>query len=199
MIRTKEVADRKIIWCCRNCDACGAIATRSSRRTRTRSVTSTLKTVRTTSGRLRRARSARFGAAAVVKPDSDGRICLFSSARAHLLVDQMGTLPASRVDTSHAGRLLDSRNQTNRLPSGSSTLLPSSTVTRIVNLTVVDATSAGYVTLYGDVTRNPKTSNLNFPAFTAAANTAVVPSGAKVSGWASTEWRAIVDLQAEIS
>jgi Bacterial Ig domain/Bacterial lectin len=138
-------------------------------------------------------------AAALVKPDANGKVCMFSSTPAHLLMDRMGSLPAERVDTSHAGRLLDTRNATSRMKAGVTNLLPASNSIRYINVTAVDTTGAGFATIYSDKSPQPTTSNVNYGANIPSSNTTAIGAGNGVSSYASTDWRVIVDLQAEIN
>jgi hypothetical protein len=138
-------------------------------------------------------------AAALVKPDANGKVCMFSSTSAHLLMDRMATLPAGRVDTSHAGRLLDTRNQADRMKAGVTNLLPASNSIRFINVTAVDTTGAGFATMYGDKSPKPETSNVNYGANIPSSNTTAIGAGNGIAGYASTDWRVIVDLQAEIN
>ena len=138
-------------------------------------------------------------AAAIVKPDANGQVCVFSSVRAHLLLDRMGTLPLARVDTSHVGRIIDTRNSGGLLPAGSTTLVPAKSSAVFVNVTVVDASADGYLTVYGDkAASRPDTSNVNYSASNASSNTALVPANNAIVVYASTGWKAIIDIQAEI-
>jgi Bacterial Ig domain len=138
-------------------------------------------------------------AAALVKPAANGKICMYSSTPAHLLMDRTGSLPAERVDTSHAGRLLDTRNQAARMKAGVTNLLPASNSIRYVNVTAVDTTGAGFATIYGDKSPKPTTSNVNYGTNTPSSNTTAIGAGNGITSYASTDWRVIVDLQAEIN
>ena len=139
-------------------------------------------------------------AAAIVKPDADGHVCVFSSVRAHLLLDRMGTLPVARVDTSHAGRIIDTRNIAGLLPAGSTALITAGSSAVFLNVTVVDAPADGYLTVYGDkAATRPDTSNVNYSAGNASSNTALVPGNNAIVVYASTGWKAIIDIQAQIT
>ena len=139
-------------------------------------------------------------AAAIVKPDANGQICVFSSVRAHLLLDRMGTLPVARVDTSHAGRIIDTRNIAGLLPAGSTALITAGSSAVFLNVTVVDAPADGYLTVYGDkAATRPDTSNVNYSAGNASSNTALVPGNNAIVVYASTGWKAIIDIQAQIT
>ena len=139
-------------------------------------------------------------AAAIVKPDANGQICVFSSVRAHLLLDRMGTLPVARVDTSHAGRIIDTRNIAGLLPAGSTALITAGSSAVFLNVTVVDAPADGYLTVYGDkAATRPDTSNVNYSAGNASSNTALVPGNNAIVVYALTGWKAIIDIQAQIT
>jgi hypothetical protein len=138
-------------------------------------------------------------ASALVKPSPDGRICLSAVGVAHLIVDRMGTLPAARVDTSRAGRLVDGRDVAGRTLAGVVASLASAPSARFVNVTAVDAPSAGFATVYGDASMLPKTSTVNYPANGSSSNTTIIPAGQGLAAVGSSDWRMIVDLQAEIT
>ncbi len=139
-------------------------------------------------------------AAAIVKPDANGQVCVFSSVRAHLLLDRMGTLPLARVDTSHARRIIDTRNLGGLIAPGSTTLVTAGSSALFMNVTVVDAPADGYLTVYGNkAATRPDTSNVNYSAGNASSNTALVPVNNAVVVYASTGWKAIIDIQAEIT
>ena len=139
-------------------------------------------------------------AAAIVKPDANGQVCVFSSIRAHLLLDRMGTLPVARVDTSHARRIIDTRSLGRLLAPESTTLVTAGSSALFMNVTVVDAPADGYLTVYGDqAATRPDTSNVNYSAGNASSNTALVPVNNAVVVYASTGWKAIIDIQAEIT
>jgi Bacterial Ig domain/Bacterial lectin len=138
-------------------------------------------------------------AAALVKPDANGKVCIFSSTPAHLLMDRTGSLPADRVDTSHAGRLLDTRNAASRMKAGVTNLLPASNSIRYINVTAVETTGAGFATIYGDKSPKPTTSNVNYGANVPSSNTTAIGAGNGITSYASTDWRVIIDLQAEIN
>jgi large repetitive protein len=139
-------------------------------------------------------------AAAIVKPDVNGKMCMASSTQAFLIMDRMATLPGARVDTSKAGRVLDVREQPNRMTANTVVnLVASSPKDRFVNITVVDAPAAGFASVWGDKSAKPETSNVNYGANQPSSNTTVIAADHGIAGYASSEWRVIVDLQAEIN
>jgi hypothetical protein len=85
------------------------------------------------------------------------------------------------------------------LKAGAAVLLPAAGKIRFVNVVVDNATDAGFLTVYGDQSPQPTTSNVNYPKGLASSNTAVIPAGNGIATFASTDWEAIIDLQAEIS
>jgi uncharacterized protein YkwD len=128
---------------------------------------------------------------AVVPLGSNKSICLFSSTPAHVIVDLSGTFGASgtALTTVVPARLLDTRSGTGGwvgvLASGQSISLPvagvagvPSTATGVVlNVTVTNAMSDGYLTVYPCGGAVPLASNLNFTAGQTVANLVTVRTG----------------------
>jgi protocatechuate 3,4-dioxygenase beta subunit len=130
---------------------------------------------------------------------SDGSVRIFTQTGAHLVADVFGYFtPAStsrsgRLRTVTPGRLLDTRAATitgysGSKPTAGSTVpvsvlgaqgVPTSGVSAVVmNVTVTEATAAGYVTAWPEGTR-PATSNINVDAVGGTtANQVVIPVGA---------------------
>jgi protocatechuate 3,4-dioxygenase beta subunit len=130
---------------------------------------------------------------------SDGSVRIFTQTGAHLVADVFGYFtPAStsrsgRLRTVTPGRLLDTRAATitgysGSKPTAGSTVpvsvlgaqgVPTSGVSAVVmNVTVTEATAAGYVTAWPEGTR-PGTSNINVDAVGGTtANQVVIPVGA---------------------
>jgi hypothetical protein len=135
----------------------------------------------------------------VVIPGADGKIDLFNGASAgtHLLVDISGyyrtgsaAQPGGYSPVTPA-RVLDTRiglGAPTALVGGRSSVavavtnkagIPTSGVAAVVlTVTVVGPTAAGYVSVYGNNTPRPATSNLNFTAGQTVANLVVVIPGA---------------------
>jgi len=91
--------------------------------------------------------------------------------------------PQRLVAYSAPRRAFDSREQTPATPlAGGRTRLvdlglPDGATAAMVNVTLVDPAGPAYATLWRPRTRRPATSNLNAPAGTVAANSAIVPVG----------------------
>lgn len=126
----------------------------------------------------------------VVPVDEGGRFCLFNQQQVNLVVDVQGSfgpvgedgLEFTAIDPR---RILDSRVMEPVVPAGSttrvSTPLPPGSRAVLVNLTMVDGTSAGYVNadLCDVLDSEPQSkSSGNHGVDRAIANLAVVPVGA---------------------
>ncbi len=138
------------------------------------------------------------------------------------LVDVVGTsqpvVPAAAphpgmVVTMSPVRLMDTRTslgatgpigngQVVKLPIAGVADMMSSVCAVLVNITVTDATSAGYVTAYASGGAVPPTSNANFTAGSTSANLALVPvgsDGAIALAVAATSAQLVVDVQSYIA
>ena len=143
-----------------------------------------------------------------------GKVCLYSSVATHVIVDVNAYFPGGASYSSIPPvRILDSRpnsttvdgqsqaigklanNQTVELQIGGRAGVPANAGAVALNVTDVEATDGGYVTVYPCGTR-PNASNLNFNAGQAVANLAVVKLDAtgKVCLFTSTSSHLIVDL-----
>jgi len=118
----------------------------------------------------------------IVEPDADGRICVYTLAAAHVIVDLFGVFDAdSEVVAGTAQRLFDSRDDGAPVAAGSVTVIdvaaagidpaPSGVV---VNLTAIDALAAGFVTAYPCADGRPTASNVNVTSGRVVANAAII-------------------------
>lgn len=134
----------------------------------------------------------------VIVPVTDGYVDLTdsSSGTAELVADVTGYFSqaaGSGYTPLTPGRILDTRNGTGGtsgpLEAGRSLpvtvagadggLLPASGISAVaLNVTVADATGAGYLTVYPDGESTPNTSSLNFRAGDARSAEVIVPVGA---------------------
>jgi len=100
-----------------------------------------------------------------------GKVCVYTSARAHVLVDVNAALPATpAIAAVDPYRLYDTR--TGHGPAGAGTTtavqvagvggVPAGAVTAVLNVTALDAGDAGYVTVFPCGTGVPVASNLNY-------------------------------------
>jgi hypothetical protein len=143
-----------------------------------------------------------------------GKVCIFTAGRNEIIADVNGYFPA---DTTFVGsapsRLLDSRptgatidNQSSRIglrPAGSVTELvvagrngvPATAKSVALNVTVTEATDAGFVTVFPCGSAKPDASNLNFSGGQTIANlvVATVGAGGKVCLFTSAPTQMIAD------
>ena len=133
-----------------------------------------------------------------IVPIVDGRICIYRSTAVHSIVDVVGYLsdevvnePATWFTPSTPTRLDDTRNSGACSPSGECVTgrLPADRLlavdlgdvpTAVANLTVVDATSAGFVAAgkCESLAAGAQFSNVNYQASAASANLSVVSGDA---------------------
>ncbi|MEQ1701625.1 MAG: hypothetical protein ABMA25_16065, partial [Ilumatobacteraceae bacterium] len=125
-----------------------------------------------------------------------GGVCIFTSKATHLIADVVGytprtsTLiplrPARLADTRASGITIDGFNQATGQQAAGSTLelpvwyrgnVPGGTETAIMNVTAVNPTATGYLTIHPCGSPTPNASNLNFTAGTTTANLAITRVG----------------------
>ena len=129
------------------------------------------------------------------KLGTDGKVCVVSDQATDLIVDVTAFAPqATTLGTLSPARLLDSRpaatidgrysntlklraNVVVDLPVSGRASVPASATTAALNLTIVDPTSAGFLTAYPCGTAKPNTSNVNFTAGQTVANISIVKIG----------------------
>lgn len=127
--------------------------------------------------------------AVVVRPGTDGKVCLFSSARTHLLVDVAGGITRGFESTT-AVRRLDTRPAPDRVghtggkPTPGSTtrvalgdLRPPGTSGVVLNVTATNPAGDGFVTVWPCDGAQPVASNLNYATGRTVANLALVSPG----------------------
>jgi alpha-tubulin suppressor-like RCC1 family protein len=150
----------------------------------------------------------------VTKVSAAGTVCVFTSARTHLLIDVGGYTPnTSRYAAVDSVRLLDTRptgmtvdavsQRAGLRPAGSTTEVmligrgvAAGSIAVMLNITVTGATDDGYVTVYPCGGTPPNTSNVNYSADGTVANaalSAIAPSG-KICLYNSGATHLIVDL-----
>ncbi len=115
---------------------------------------------------------------------SDGKVDLYTWARANLVVDVAGWIPTtSDYDPLTPARILDTRTGSGALRAGGALTvqvtgrggMPRKGQTAVeVNVTAVSPTSGGWLTAYATGTTRPATSTLNFAPGGAIANSATV-------------------------
>lgn len=128
----------------------------------------------------------------MVAPGQGGKVCLFSSTRAHVIVDANGAVPPDSsvvplrpgrlVDTRTADATIDGRQSGGGLLASDSTIevdvagragVPSNATAAVLNVTVVDARGPGWATVWPCGEERPLASNVNFTTGSVDANAAV--------------------------
>jgi hypothetical protein len=146
-----------------------------------------------------------------VVPVDNGRFCIFSKAATDLVVDLQGWFSPGGSQQltilSAASRVLDTRHHF-AMPGGNEIIqvdtgLPASAAAALVNLTMVDAPGAGYVTAGACSTMAPgfqPFSNGNFVAHQAIANLSVVPlENGRFCIYTENPTQLVVDVQGQFS
>jgi hypothetical protein len=152
---------------------------------------------------------------AVAKLDAQGNVCVFSKARANVIVDVAGTLPDSTfVPLAAPLRLVDSRpgqtttdsdvagdgyrraGSTLQFPVAGRGGIPTGASAVVFNVTVTQPTSPGFLTLHPRGSDRPQASNLNYAPGDTVANTVVAPvgEGGMVCLFSKADTEAIVDV-----
>ncbi|MCU1392024.1 MAG: N-acetylmuramoyl-L-alanine amidase [Ilumatobacteraceae bacterium] len=127
---------------------------------------------------------------AIVKLSADGKVCLFTQGGADLLVDVSGYfVGASAFTSTSPTRLLDTRppglGYTGTKPAADQTVTVTAvdaahlatTAAVVLNVTGVDATATGFVTVYPCGSPRPTASNLNLVAGATTPNLVLVRVG----------------------
>ncbi len=139
--------------------------------------------------------------------DSAGKVCVYSSASTHLLIDVSGYVDGNFGNAAPIPiRLRDTRRGDGPQASGSTYVLPISRSDPssdgvVVNVTAVDAKEAGFITLFPCQTTRPNISNLNFSVGATAANLAIVQLSGndELCVFTSGKTDVLIDLIAEVS
>jgi hypothetical protein len=132
---------------------------------------------------------------AVVGISAKGTVCLFTLSSSHLIADVNGYLPSTSTITSATPeRLLDTREEAGQIgytgaqPAAGSVIeldvtqvgrrqVPADAKAVFVNVTAVDATGPGFVTVWDCDTPRPLASVLNYEPGSVLPNLAVAPIG----------------------
>jgi subtilisin family serine protease len=145
---------------------------------------------------------------------SNGSICVFASAETHLLVDVAGALGATAVGVEPA-RVLDTRSGDGAGPVAARSVtvvpvagrvgVPPGAVGVVLNVTVVEPSAAGFVTVFPCVGDGggvaPEASNLNFVAGQTVPNAVVskVGDGGAVCVFSSVDTDLLVDVNGALA
>ena len=117
----------------------------------------------------------------VVRVSATNELCVFASARTDVIVDVTGWFSATGMgfESEAPRRLLDTRDTATLVLPGRVTRVPASAdaAALAVNLTVTDATAAGFVTAFSCDQPPPAASSLNFEVGQTIANSAYLATG----------------------
>jgi hypothetical protein len=153
---------------------------------------------------------------ATVKINETGKVCIYTYAAAHLVVDVNGFYSSGAAFASVGpGRVLESRSGVTPTVDGQSSgiglraagsvtelqiagrdAVPSDASSAVLNVTVTDSRSSGYVTVWPCGTTRPNASTLNYVAGQTVANSATVKIGddGKVCIYAYAATHVVVDI-----
>ncbi len=120
----------------------------------------------------------------IAEPNSEGMICVTTSADTHIVVDLFASFGSnSDLGVSEPFRVLDTRESGSIPPARSVRRIPAADLTPlgvdgseslILNLTITEAQQPGFATAYGCDNGRPATSNINFAASQTVANLVTV-------------------------
>ena len=133
----------------------------------------------------------------------DGRFCVFSDVDTDVVLDLQAVHHESGGTVTPIAplRVFDSRSASQRVAAGNDRqligIVPDFASAAVVNLTAVDASAAGYLSL-SPCGSPHQVSNLNFGPGAAIANSAVVPAGpdGDICVYASADTHVIIDVEA---
>ena len=148
---------------------------------------------------------------------SDGAACLYSSVETDIVVDLAGWFDAEAYQGATPTRLVDTRDGTGAAPGltntaapiqvpvaglpvtsalGAATAIPDDVGAVAFNVTAVEPTGPGFVTVWPCEAARPNASNLNFAAGDIIANGVIAPAGSNgvVCAFSSAPTHMIVDL-----
>lgn len=122
----------------------------------------------------------------VVKPGTDGKVCVFTYAATHVLVDLLGWITAAGGYTGVAPvRALDTRSANARVAAGGTTVVHLDTVgvpagvdAVVVNLTAVDPGGPGYLSVSPCPGAAGPVSSVNYRTGQTVADLAIMPVAA---------------------
>ncbi len=146
----------------------------------------------------------------IAKPGATGKVCVYSDTTIDVLADVAGYFPAGSDFTPIANptRILDTRNgigaplaalganQTLELGTTGVAGVPGTADAVVLNMTAVNARTAGFATVYPCGEPRPNASNLNFAAGQTIANLVIAKPGAtgKVCVYSDTTIDVLADV-----
>jgi hypothetical protein len=152
---------------------------------------------------------------AIVKVGANGSVCVFTNVATDVVVDVNGFDAATSVaQTFQPARVLETRpglftadrlfetatvrppDSVLQLQVGGRLGIPASIKAAVLNITVTDATAAGFITVYACSGGRPLASTLNYGVGTTVANLAIAPttSDGQVCIYTQTATNLIVDV-----
>jgi alpha-tubulin suppressor-like RCC1 family protein len=157
----------------------------------------------------------------IARVGAGGRVCIYTFADTHLLVDVSGYVaspesasplpaPARLLDTRPGGSTIDGQFAGNGHVAAGATLelavagragVPFDASIAVLNVTAVEPTGPGFLTVFPCGTPLPNASNLNYTAGQVVANSVVTPVGAggRVCIYTFAESDLIVDVSAYVA
>jgi hypothetical protein len=122
----------------------------------------------------------------IAKPGTNGKVCIFTDKSANFFADLAGTFPAgSSLKPQTPARVVDTRkggpiNYTGTKPKAGAVVevpIPASAVAAVLNVTGLDATDPGFVTVYPCGETRPNASNLNLIPGVVSPNLVIAKPG----------------------
>lgn len=156
----------------------------------------------------------RVANAVVSKLGTDGKVCIYTKTETHLVVDVSGYVPVTDkykpitpsrlMDTRLDGITVDGKMQAQGVRlAGTVTQLDvtdrggtKGSKAVVLNVTSVNSTAAGFITVFPCGTTQPNTSSVNYTAGQVVANTVIakVGSGGKVCIYTKSDTDVVVDV-----
>ena len=149
----------------------------------------------------------------IIALGTSGRVCIFSSAQAHVIVDVTGYFPAgASIATLAPVRVADTRpgqpvafpaakvpvatSGTLQVPMGGTNGIPANAAAVMVNVTATEPIADGHLRVFPCGVAVPNASTLNYPAGASVAANAIVGLGSagKICVYASAQTHVLVDV-----
>lgn len=135
----------------------------------------------------------------MVRTDNNGEFCVYTTAATHLIWDQAAE--TASITTTAPTRVGDTRTASGKPGAGTVTSFPTGLAggtVAVVNMTVTQPDTGGYVTVYPCNQTRPVASNINFTAGRTVANLALSPTDAdgNICVYTSSSTHLVVDVDA---
>lgn len=160
------------------------------------------------------------GNATLAQLDADGRTCVYTSADTDLVVDvsayvpdggaPVGVRPARLLETRSGHTSVDGRFQATGSLTAGSTLelqvtgragIPADAVAVMVNITAVEPSERGYVTLHPCNVKKPTVSHLNYPAGRVTGNSSLakLDRQGRVCVYTRSDTELVIDVTSSVT